>query len=208
MVKTLNFLIILVFISFNSRASDFNPLLEDDSDLKEPVDQAYVKIKDNLIHSHFPNLIPFSVAIQHSDSLEFLLRSGFSTSDVLRHPLHRKYKIIISRAYAQKMPDLSAIEAAIAHELYHIDDYGRMSGAELFKFVVSYGANMNQFVSCYEHETDYRALLLGYQEGMLNYRNWQQKTMPAKYALKKRKNYFTPEELTSGDWHQYHSCPL
>jgi len=154
-------------------------------------------IVQRLIHHKFPELeeitILYVAATEDLDSV--FLETDVRTTTVFRSGRNRLYLMYINERLREESPGESALEAILAHELCHIQDFVRMSGWGLVRLYVNVNYDEN-FEMNYERRTDECALDLGYAEGLKAYRNWLYRTIadPTLVALK-RKVYFTPDQV-------------
>lgn len=115
----------------------------------------------------------------------------FSVPAKLNPFVKDQFTIYMNQNIAEALPiHYQAVEAIIAHELFHIVDYATKGVFALILLGLTYGA-------AYERETDFRVVKLGYTEGLIAYRQWLYNLLPDEKALeKKRKFYLTPEEMS------------
>ncbi len=124
-----------------------------------------------------------------SDSIFFKARFSFGRFFTFRRMRHLIF--VNPQVFEKKAPD-SAIKAILAHELAHISYYTRKNRFELLGLarLVSDG-----FIANFERKADIEAIARGFGSGLIEYRKWLYKNIPAKSVKEKKRNYFSPEEV-------------
>jgi len=170
------------------------------SPLPEPpkaLERQVSTITQRLIRAHFPELEPVTItyvaATENLDSA--FLETDVSTTTVFRSSRDRQYLIYINDRLLKNSPGPAALEAILAHELCHIQDFVRMSGWGLIRLYLNVNYD-DHFEVKYERETDVCALDLGYADGLKAYRRWLYRTVsdPDIVALKQKVS-FTPDQI-------------
>jgi hypothetical protein len=117
-------------------------------------------------------------------------------------PLHiffksekRTYFIDINEKVFQCSPSPVALEAILAHELYHIKDYAEYKTKNFFSLLWKMAGKKRR--SQYERHTDLRTLNAHekYADGLIEYRKWIYQRLDEKGLIKKKFFYLTPQEI-------------
>jgi hypothetical protein len=91
-------------------------------------------------------------------------------------------------------PSQESVCAILAHELVHIKGISAGNRIRLLGLVrlASTGSTAR-----FERAADLEAIRRGYAAGLVTYREWVYKNIPATAIKQKRRNYFSPEEITA-----------
>lgn len=103
------------------------------------------------------------------------------------------YKIHVNPiVFQHNIPD-EALEAILAHELVHTEDYREKSSLD----IVGIGLKVlfKKSRSIYERQTDLKTILKGYARGLITYREWQYRLLSKTDLAKKKREYLTPNEI-------------
>lgn len=99
------------------------------------------------------------------------------------------------RLYADSPGD-TALRAILAHELTHLNEFAHSSTFGLAGIGWDYAfSDDNADVVAWERATDENALRLGFAEGLKQYRTWLYAHLTPERAQKKRRIYYTPEQI-------------
>lgn len=152
-------------------------------------------ISHRVIAESFPRLEGRTIEVKPFESPSTFFKTRFSISHYLTL---RGTRIILSvNPCVFKLgapPD--GIEAIIAHELAHAEDY---IGRGPFRRIGLVGLISAKTLARFERRTDLVAIERGYSAGLIRYRQWLYGNLTAEQAKKKRRNYFTPEEIVAID---------
>jgi hypothetical protein len=141
----------------------------------------------------FPELQKKLVKTTQFESSADYFRARFSVSRfLLLQPMH--YFVEINPRIENSEPSAESICAILAHELVHISRMSQGNRIHLFGLVrlVSPG-----YTARFERSTDLEAIRRGYGEGLIGFREWVYKSIPAEALKRKRRNYFSPGEITA-----------
>lgn len=121
----------------------------------------------------------------------FRTRFSFSRFILLR-PMH--YFVEINPRISVSGPSEQSVCAILAHELVHIDRMSTGNRIRLFGLVrlVSRG-----YTARFERSTDLEAIRRGYGPGLISFREWVYLNIPSAALKLKRRNYFSPEEISA-----------
>jgi hypothetical protein len=140
----------------------------------------------------------------HSDA--YFLKTSFLKGKLASSREQRVYSVDVnpeiyqSNSYSISKPTLGALRGILAHELIHLKDYELGNAGTLIKIGVDLVLNP----ASYERFTDERAFELGYGLEIKAYRDWIYGMLDERALAKKKKRYYSPEEIDS--WLALHSA--
>jgi hypothetical protein len=156
---------------------------------------AIEKIIEKNIKNHFQDLLPAlnekRIKIREFESDDYYLKTFFKLGHILKD--RRTYYIDLNTKIYSCAPSLKALEAIVAHEIQHIQDYRDMNPLQLIKLGIQMIRKKTR--SSYERSTDFSVMKLGYSQGIKEYREWIYKRLNQKSLNKKKCFYYTPEEI-------------
>ncbi len=141
----------------------------------------------------FPELRNKVVKTRSFQSSADYFRTRFSVSRfLLWRRMH--YFVEMNPRIAASGPARESVCAILAHELAHIAEMSHGNRLHLFGLVrlVSKG-----YSARFERSADLEAIRRGYGPGLAGYREWVYKNIPAGELPRKRRNYFSPEEIAA-----------
>ncbi len=110
----------------------------------------------------------------------------FFTFQKMRHLLY------VNPSVFEKGAPGEGIRGIVAHELAHILYYTEKNRFELLGLA---SLASKSFTTKFERRADLEAIARGYGEGLIKYREWLYKNVPASKLDNKKRDYFTPEEI-------------
>ncbi len=140
----------------------------------------------------FPELSEKDIKIETFRSNSDFFKARFSFKRYLTFR-HLKTTVYVNPAVFSLGASDEAIRAILAHELAHALYYGSRNRLALLGLVRLINGS---FTAKFERKADLSAVSRGYGEGLIIYRKWLYMNIPAKYLQKKKRNYFTPSEIT------------
>ncbi|MBX3295789.1 MAG: hypothetical protein KF762_08760 [Acidobacteria bacterium] len=153
------------------------------------------KISARVIESNFPKLVGRSIEFRSFESNSTFFKTRFSVS---RYLTFRGTRILLSVnpcVFKLEAPP-DGVEAIIAHELAHAENYFERNAFERLGLIrLLDGDSLARF----ERRTDLVAIERGYAPGLIKYRYWLYENVTSKQVEKKRRNYFSPEEIAALD---------
>ncbi len=151
--------------------------------------------------TYFPELNSAPLKIKFFKSSAYYLQSQPILKTLTKNRTKREYSVQINTKLLACPPSEEALKAILVHELEHIKDYTKMSSAQIaglgIKMTIS-----RKFRTKYERATDEKALYKGLGQGLIEYRKWIYKKLTPKQLLKKKRFYYTPEEIA--EWSSHH----
>ena len=106
------------------------------------------------------------------------------------------------KAYDLRVPE-SAVEAIIAHELSHVAYLKQQNRVRLLTMI---RLLCRGYARDFERRADLDAISRGYGNGLRVYREWLYQHVSTNNLSKKRRNYFSPDEIDSV-LQGLHQCP-
>ena len=150
-----------------------------------------MRIVTKIVEKSYPELRDAQISVKTFESRSDYFRSSFSVSRFLSfRKLH--YTIFVAPRVFEKKAPPTGIRAIIAHELAHTAYYRRQNRFELFGLVA---LRSNSFTARIERGADLQAIKSGYGAGLRNYREWLYQNIPAEQIARKKRDYFSPEEI-------------
>jgi len=141
----------------------------------------------------FPEMPNSDLQVRTFHSQSDYFRTRFSVSRFL---LLRKmrYFVEVNPALFGLQPPFNAVCAVLAHELVHVASlsYGNRIRRLGLVRLLSRG-----YTARFERRTDLDAIHRGYGDGLKNYRDWVYAHIPPNKLQAKRRNYFSPVEITA-----------
>ncbi len=139
----------------------------------------------------FPELRRKVVRSRSFESSADYFRARFSVSRfLLLQPMH--YFVEMNPRIEHAGPSAKGACGILAHELVHISRMSKGNRIHLLGFVrlISGG-----YTARFERSADLEAIRLGYGPGLVTFREWVYRNIPANAVERKRRNYFSPEEI-------------
>lgn len=108
----------------------------------------------------------------------------------------RTYVLKINKKLYADSPGDLALRGILAHELTHLNEFAHSSTFDLAGIGWDYlWSDDNPGVVRWERATDENALRLGFAEGLKAYRTWLYAKLTPERAEKKKRIYYTPEQI-------------
>jgi hypothetical protein len=149
------------------------------------------KIITDLINIAFRELKDEQIEVKSFKSDSNYFKSRFS---IRRFLTLRKitYLVYVNPQVFRKSAPVKGIEAIVAHELAHVLYYQRKNRFELVGLI---GLLDHSFTTKFERKTDLEAIARGFGKGLIEFRNWLYKNVPDDDMKRKRRDYFSPDEI-------------
>ncbi len=149
------------------------------------------RIVAEIVEKSYPELRTARISVKTFHSRSDYYRSRFSFSRFLTfRKLH--FLIFVNPQVFEKNAPANGIRAIIAHELAHAAYYRRHNRFELFGLIA---LQSKSFTARFERGADLQAIKRGYGAGLKEYREWLYQNIPAKQIARKKRDYFSPEEI-------------
>lgn len=149
------------------------------------------KFVSAVINNSFPELEKAKIKIKTFESESNYFKAQFSYTRYLTFQKMRYTIYVNPEVYRRAAPE-TGIRAILAHELAHILYYRRKNRLQFFGLL---SLTDKSFTAKFERKADLEAISRGYGNGLIEYRNWLYKNIPAKVLQEKKRNYFSPEEI-------------
>jgi hypothetical protein len=139
----------------------------------------------------FPELNPEKIGIRTFRSDNNYFKSGFSLTRFLTLRKMRYLIYVNPKVFELNAPE-KGIRAIIAHELAHVLYYTGKNRCQLLGLA---RLASGDWTAKFERRTDLAAIERGYGEGLIEYREWLYRNIPAGKLAAKKRDYFSPEEI-------------
>ena len=148
-----------------------------------------------LVAAHFDRLPKVPVVIDDSLVSDFDFFQAH-VQGYLKDWDKRVYVLKVNRKLYVDSPGDVALRGILIHELTHLNEYAHSSTFGLAGLGWDYAfTDDNADVVKWERATDENALRLGYAEGVKAYRLWLYSRLTPERVAKKKRVYFTPEQI-------------
>lgn len=161
------------------------------TDKKSAIEKT-LKLLSGVRSESYPEISEKDIKLEtfSSDSDFFKARFSFTRYLTLRH---LKTIIFVNPAVFDGDVSHNALRAILTHELAHALYYQTRNRLRLLGLLK---LTTNDFTAEFERRADLIAISRGYGKGLIEYREWLYRNIPKKKLETKRRNYFTPEEIT------------
>jgi hypothetical protein len=120
-------------------------------------------------------------------------RTRFSVSRfLLLRPMH--YFVEMNPRIENAGPSEGGVCGILAHELVHILRMSQGNRIRLFGFVRLLSG---RYTARFERSADLEAIRCGYGPGLTTFREWVYQNIPPAELKRKKRNYFSPEEISA-----------
>ncbi len=147
---------------------------------------------NEIVKRSFPELNGDKIKIKTFQSRTTFFKTQFSISRFLTLREMRTTVLVNPLVFAQNAPE-EGIRAILAHELGHALYYKKRSRLQLFGLIRLVSG---KFTTRFERQTDLTAIERGYGKGLLIYREWLYERLSGKSLARRKRDYFTPEEIS------------
>ncbi|MEZ4873206.1 MAG: hypothetical protein R2827_13385 [Bdellovibrionales bacterium] len=131
-----------------------------------------------------------SITIYQMNRPGYFLESNFKLTRFTGAP---SYKIGISPTVFDENIPTSALQAILAHELVHTEEYIGKSALGLIGIGLGRLGQRNR--AHHERMTDLKTIAKGFAPGLMDFRIWQYPLLDSEQLQKKQHEYFTPAEI-------------
>ena len=143
--------------------------------------------------SSFPELSHIDLQVRAFRSQSDYFRTRFSVSRfLLLMPM--RYFVDVNPALFLRPPPSEGVCAILAHELAHVVS---LSSGNRIRRLGLIRLLSQRYTVKFERGTDLEAIHRGYGDGLKTYRTWVYSHVPSGKVQEKRRNYFSPEEITA-----------
>jgi hypothetical protein len=151
------------------------------------------KLVAEIVEKSYPELKGERIEVKSFTSKSDYFQSRFSFAKFLTFRRMNYIIFVNPKVYELNAPE-NGVRAILAHEIGHILYYSRKNRFQLLGLI---NLSTKGFTQKFERRTDLEAIKRGYGEGLIAYRNWLYANIPAKNIDAKKRNYFTPEEISA-----------
>ncbi len=153
------------------------------------------EITARIVSKSFPKLAGREIDVTAFESATTFFKNRFSITHYLSFRGTRIMLSVNPCVFKLDAPP-DGIEAIIAHELAHAENYVERNAIELLGLITLMGGDS---LARFERRMDLVTIARGYAPGLIEYRQWLYRNVTESQAEKKRRNYFSPEEITALD---------
>src|SRR2546426_670650 len=139
----------------------------------------------------FPELSHTDIQVRQFHSTSDYFRTRFSLARYASLQKMRFYLEVNPRVFELGAPE-EGVRAIIVHELEHVL---YISGRSRIGMLSLVRLASGDYTARFERKADLGAIGLGYGSGLILYRQWLYQNIPADAVRKKRRDYFSPEEI-------------
>jgi len=143
--------------------------------------------------SSYSELAGIDIQVRSFHSASDYFRTRFSVRSYLTFRRMQFFLEINPLLFALGAPD-EAVRAIIAHELEHVLYLSRRSRTRMLSLARLAAPD---FTARFERRADLGAIGRGYGPGLIEYRRWLYKNIPPGAVPEKRRDYFSPEEISA-----------
>ncbi len=173
--------ILLIFASMNAKGQDFE---------KMAVEKTRALVNE-IAKKSFPEIKLKKIRIKTFKSDKSYFKARFSVTRYLTFQRMRHFVFVNPEVFKRNASE-EGIRSIIAHELSHILFYTEKNRFELLGLA---GLTSGSFEQKFERKTDLIAIQRGYGKGLIEFRRWLYRNVPASNLDTKKKNYFSPNEI-------------
>lgn len=142
--------------------------------------------------SSFPELSHIDLRVRAFRSQSDYFRTRFSVSRFLLL-IPMRYFVDVNPALFLRPPPSDGVCAILAHELAHVVS---LSSGNRIRRLGLIRLLSQRYTVKFERGADLEAIHRGYGDGLKTYRSWVYSHVPSGKVQEKRRNYFSPEEIT------------
>lgn len=187
---------LIIFISFlASVAFTFSVTAQKQSSQKVDEKTAVKKVRQmigEIAPKSFPKIKLKKIHVKTFESNSSFFKARFSFTRFLTFQKMRHLVYVNPKVFELNAPE-EGIRAILAHELAHVHYYTRKNRFQLLGLA---SLSSGSFTAKFERKADLEAIARGYGEGLIQYRLWLYKNISAKSLPAKKRNYFSPEEIS------------
>ncbi|CAN5390079.1 hypothetical protein BH10ACI1_BH10ACI1_00160 [soil metagenome] len=166
-------------------------LLPTSADTQNEVEKIQKLLKE-IIEKSFPELGAENIKVKTFRSQTTFFKAQFSFARYLTFQSMRT-TIFVNPIVLERNAPEEGIRSILAHELAHALYYKQKNRLELVGLV---NLVNDGFTAKFERKADLIAIERGYGENLIKYREWLYQNVSAKSLAEKKRNYFTPEEIS------------
>lgn len=141
----------------------------------------------------YPELAKKEIRVRAFRSKSDYFKTGFSLWRFFLFQRMRYYVKVNPEVFARDAP-ANGVCAILGHEMAHVADLSNGNRIRLFRLVKLLSSS---YTVRFERRADLEAIRRGFGPGLIVYRNWVYKNIPPSTLEQKKRNYFSPQEITS-----------
>lgn len=141
----------------------------------------------------YPELEKKEIRLRTFHSKSDYFKTGFSLWRFFLFQRMHYYVNVNPEVFARNAP-ADGVCAILGHEMAHVADLSHGNRIRLLRLV---GLLSSSYTARFERRADLEAIRRGFGAGLIDYRNWVYKNIPPAKIEQKKRNYFSPQEITA-----------
>jgi hypothetical protein len=141
----------------------------------------------------YPELARKEVRPRTFHSRSDYFKTGFNLWRFLLFQRMRYYVEVNPELFARN-PPADGVCAILGHEMAHVADLSHGNRIRLFRLVRLLSS---RYTVRFERRADLEAIRRGFGAGLIDYRSWVYNNIPPSKIEQKKRNYFSPQEITA-----------
>lgn len=158
---------------------------------KEKAVKVISELVSEIAQKSFPEIKIQKLRFKTFESDSNFFKARFSYGRFLTFQRMR-HLIYVNPGVFEKGASAEGIRSILAHELAHVLYYTEKNRFQLLGLA---SLASKGFTQKFERKADLEAISRGYGDGLIAYRKWLYKNIPASKLTAKKRNYFSPEEI-------------
>lgn len=163
------------------------------SDFKSIAIERADSLLQTVRENSFPELKDADIRVRLFNSKSDFFRTRFSVTRYLFCMKMRFFIEVNPKVFDLQAPE-EAMRAIIAHELGHVLYMLKRNRIKLLSLI---RLASKDYTARFERRTDLETISRGYATGLIDYRNWLYQNISAVDVKKKKRDYFSPEEISA-----------
>ena len=140
----------------------------------------------------YPELAKKEIKLRTFHSKSDYFKTGFSLWRFFLFQRMRYYVNVNPEVFARNAPD-RGVCAILGHEMAHVADLSHGNRIRLLRLVQLLSSS---YTVRFERRADLEAIRRGFGPGLIVYRSWVYRNIPPSKLEEKKRNYFSPQEIT------------
>lgn len=146
---------------------------------------------NEIAQESFPEINLKRVKLKTFQSNKVFFKARFSFTKYLTFQKMQHLVYVNPKVFTANAPE-TGVRSILAHELSHVLYYLERNRFELLGLTRLASSG---FSRSFERRADLEAIKRGYGKGLIEYRKWLYRIVPAKQLKSKKRNYFSPDEI-------------
>jgi hypothetical protein len=163
------------------------------SSTKDAANTGIRNVLDEIQTQAYAELVQKEVRLRAFHGKSDYFKTGFSLWRFFLFQRMRYYVEVNPELFARN-PPAEGVCAILGHEMAHVADLSHGNRIRLFRLVRLLSSS---YTVRFERRADLEAIRRGFGAGLIDYRNWVYKNIPAAKLEQKKRNYFSPQEIAA-----------